>query len=116
MFEVDQFHRLVRHSLAHHRRETIAFGRSVNGLVERLHLLAVWRNLVKRRSERRPHRATPAATLGLTTGRWSWAQVFARRLFVAHVPLNDDDQQIYRRQASTPMLPVQTPHAPVYVL
>jgi len=116
MFEVDQLHRLVRHSLAHHRRETIAFSRSVNGLVERLHLLAVWRNLVKRRSERRPHRATPAATLGLTTGRWSWAQVFAQRLFVGHLPLTDDDQQIYRRQTPTPMLHVQRPHDPVYVL
>ena len=116
MFEVDQLHRLLRHSAAHHRRETIAFGRSVNDLVGRLHLLAVWRNLVKSRSERHPSQLVPAAALGLTTGRWSWAQVFARRLFPGHLPLTADDQQTYRRQLRTPTLAAPRPHDPVYVL
>jgi transposase-like protein len=113
---VDQLHRLVRHSQAHHRRETLAFGRSVNGVVERFFLLAVWRNLVKTCSERRPRRGTPATRLGLTVGRWSWAQVFARRLFLDHAPLSPDEKRIYHRGLLTPTLGPQRPHDPVYAL
>ena len=35
-----------------HRRETLPFGRSGNGLVERLALFVVWRNLAQARSKR----------------------------------------------------------------
>ncbi|MGH9750953.1 MAG: transposase, partial [Candidatus Polarisedimenticolia bacterium] len=44
LFPNDQRHRFLRHSQAAHRRETIAFGRSDNGLAERLALFLVWRN------------------------------------------------------------------------
>jgi hypothetical protein len=35
LYPVDQLHALIRHSQAHHRRETIAFGRRVNAVLER---------------------------------------------------------------------------------
>ena len=81
MFAVDLVHKLIRHSQAHHRRETIAFGRRVDYTVGRLALFAVWRNFVKRRSERRVSRSSPAMDLGLTDRLWSWVDVLAVRLF-----------------------------------
>jgi hypothetical protein len=65
MFAVDAWHALIRHSTAHHRRETLAFGRRLNALMERFFLLIIWRNFVKQRSERRPDATTPQRALGL---------------------------------------------------
>lgn len=81
MFAVDLLHKLIRHSQAHHKRETIAFGRRVDYTVGRLQLLAVWRNFVKRRVERRRCRESPAMRLGLTDRLWGWDDILAVRLF-----------------------------------
>ena len=81
MFAVDLLHKLLRHSQAHHRRETIAFGRKRASVMGRAALFAVWRNMIKLVSERRPTRLTPAMRLGLASRPWTWAEVFAERLF-----------------------------------
>ena len=81
MFAVDLLHKLLRHSQAHHRRETIAFGRKRASVLGRAALFAVWRNMIKRVSERRPTRLTPAMRVGLTSRPWTWAEVCAERLF-----------------------------------
>lgn len=60
MFPVDLLHKLWRHTQAHHRRETIAFGRRSNAVMERGFLYIVWRNFVKRISERTRAPITPA--------------------------------------------------------
>jgi transposase-like protein len=114
MFAVDLLHLLARHSLAHHRRETIAFGRRHNALMERAFLMTVWRNLVKRSSERKPNSGTPAMTLGLTDEPWSWPRVLARRLFPWRVAVPPSWMKIYRRAWITPALPVNRPHALKY--
>ena len=85
LFAVDLLHKLLRHSQAHHRRETIAFGRKRASVMGRAALFAVWRNMIKLVSERRPTRLTPAMRLGLTSRPWTWAEVFAERLFVRRV-------------------------------
>jgi hypothetical protein len=110
MFPVDLLHLLARHSLAHHRRETIAFGRRHNAVTERFFLMIVWRNLVKRSSERRPRSGTPAMKLGLTDKPWSWPRVLARRLFPWRVPVPPSWMKIYRRAWITPALPQNRPH------
>jgi transposase-like protein len=116
LFEVDQLHRLLRHSEAAHRRETIAFGRRVGALMERAFLFAVWRNLVKNRSERRPHRGTPAMQAGLTGRRWTWREVFRQRLFPSLAPLLPASwRSVYRRDVPTPGAPPQALHFPRYV-
>lgn len=97
MFPVDQLHALWRHSCAHHRRETIAFGRRINAVIERAYLMAVWRNFVKWRSERKPDRRTPAMKLRLTDSAWSWPRVFARRLFPTRQKLPKSWKRIYDR-------------------
>jgi len=40
MYPVDLLHMILRHTLAHHRRETIAFTRRLNAAMERLALTA----------------------------------------------------------------------------
>ena len=75
MFPVDLLHGLLRHSLAAHKRETIAFGRRLDAIMERLYLAAVWRNFIKGVSERRNDRTTPAMKVGLTDRPWTWTRL-----------------------------------------
>lgn len=105
MFPNDALHALLRHSEAHHRRETIAFGRRANAVIERLYLAAVWRNFVKGVSERKPDRTTPAMRLGLTAEPWTWPRVFARRLFPGRLRLPESWLEVYRRAWITPGAP-----------
>jgi transposase-like protein len=99
---VDQFHRLIRHSQAHHRRETIAFGRRSNAVLERMALMAVWRNLVKKVTERSDERETAAMRAGVASRVWSWGDVLARRRFPGRVRLPAGWMRIYRRGWITP--------------
>jgi transposase-like protein len=110
LFPADALHALLRHSLAHHRRETIAFGRRLNALMERLFLAIVWRNFVKRRSERSRDPGSAAMRVGLTAERWSWRRVLARRLFPDRESLHPVWLQLYRRDWTTPTLPANSRH------
>jgi len=102
MFPNDLWHMLLRHSEAHHRRETIAFGRRTNAILERLYLAAAWRNFVKGVSERKPDPTTPAMRLGLTSEPWTWPRVLARRLFPGRLRLPKSWLEVYRRDWITP--------------
>ena len=110
MFAVDLLHKILRHSLAHHRRETIAFVRRLNAGMERLCLAAIWRNFVKRRSERKPRSPTPAQWLGLADCPWNWKRVFSRRLFFDREELAEPWPVLYRRRWTTPLLTSNTYH------
>ncbi|NIL99975.1 MAG: hypothetical protein GTN89_12415 [Acidobacteria bacterium] len=81
MFPVDLLHKLLRHSQSHHRRETIAFGRKSANVIGRTALFTLWRNFIKRVSERRPRPITPAMRVGLTSKPWTWSDVLAERIF-----------------------------------
>jgi hypothetical protein len=105
MFPNDLWHMILRHSEAHHRRETIAFGRRTNAVVERLYLAAIWRNFVKGVSERKPDPTTPAMRLGVASEPWSWARVLARRLFPARIRVPESWLEVYRREWATPGAP-----------
>jgi hypothetical protein len=98
MFPVDQLHQLLRHTCADHKRETIAFGRRIESIIGRAHLMAVWKNFIKGRSERRPDRTTPAMRVGLTRSRWRWERLLSRRLFPARERLTDTAALIYGKQ------------------
>jgi transposase-like protein len=100
MFPVDLLHRLIRHTLSHHRRETIAFGRREEAQMERGYLMMVWRNLIKRHSERgtrAQQKSAPAMLAGVTDRRWDWGDVLAERLFPARMPSPPRWMDIYRR-------------------
>jgi transposase-like protein len=110
MFACDLLHGLARHSMAAHRRETIAFGRRLNALILRIYGFAVWRNFVKRRSERHGIDTTPAMLLGLTDRRWTWKQLFAWRLFPDRNQLDSFEQLLYEQRWNTPVLPANALH------
>ena len=114
MFPADLLHGLLRHSLAAHKRETIAFGRRLNAIVERLFLVAIWRNFVKGVSERRGDRTTPAMRLGLTDRPWKWERVLGRRLFPDREKLAGVWLELYGRDWPTPELPSNTRHRKVF--
>ena len=107
---VDHLHRLIRHSLAHHRRETIAFGRRLNALMERLFLAVIWKNFVKGLSEGNPRSPAPAMRVGLTRSRWNWSRVFVRRLFPDRETPPEVCLELYRRDWLTPGIPTNTRH------
>jgi len=97
MSPVDQLHQLLRHSCADHKRETIAFGRRLESIMGRAHLLAVWKNFIKSRSERRPDRTTPAMRLGITDTRWRWERLLSRRLFPEREQMSEVARAVYRK-------------------
>jgi transposase-like protein len=110
LFPVDLLHKIVRHSMAHQRRETIAFGRRLNAVMERFFLMAVWRNFVQRKSERRRWSATPAIEAGLTDAPWPWSRVLSRRLFPARTPTPSTWSFLYRRLWTTPLFAHNSRH------
>jgi hypothetical protein len=110
MFPVDRLHALLRHSRADQKRETIAFGRRLNAIMERLFLTVVWRNFIKWRSERRPDPATPAMRLKLSDTPWTWRRLLSRRLFPDRTPLQRVWHLLYYRDWITAVLPVNLRH------
>ena len=107
---VDQFHSLLRHTRADQKRETIAFGRRLNAIMERLFLTAGWRNFIKGGSERRPDPVTPAMRLGLTGVPWTWRELLSRRIYPGQVRLPGVWRDLYRRDWTTPVLPSNHRH------
>jgi len=110
MFPLDATHKFMRHSVKGHARETIAFGRRNEAQLERAHLFAVFRNLVKLRSERRPRSITPAMWLRLTQDVWTWERVFAQRLQPSRIQGGAAWPELYDRHMSTPTLRRTPPH------
>ena len=80
LFPVNLADLLLRHSGADHRRETIAYGKRRQSGMERAAVHTVWRNWIKWRRENHPGE-TAAMAAGLLDRRWSWREVFGRRLF-----------------------------------
>ena len=102
MFPVDLLHKLMRHSNANHKRETLAFGRRANSIMLREHGFTVWRNFGKDVSERRPQRQSPAMKIGLTDRIWGWKEVLCRRLFPWRINLSAMDRKLYSMGLETP--------------
>ncbi len=111
MFPVDQLHQLLRHTCADHKRETIAFGRRLESVLGRAHLMAVWKNFLKSRSERKPDRTTPAMRLGLTDTRWRWERVLSRRLFPERERVSDLARTIYQKRWTRSLPALSRRHA-----
>jgi transposase-like protein len=111
MFPVDQLHQLLRHSCSDHKRETIAFGRRLESILGRAHLIAVWKNFIKSRSERRPDRTTPAMRLGLTDTRWRFERLLCRRLFPDRERVTEVASKIYRKTLTRRLPQLALKHA-----
>jgi hypothetical protein len=92
--------RLVRHSSANHRRETIAFSKRRQAALERAAIFTVWRNCIKKRSENGPQKSA-AMWVGLLDRLLTWKQVLRRRLFPAHADLPREWMDYYWRKVKT---------------
>ena len=80
LFAVNAHHGFMRHSAANHKRETVAFSKRIQAVIYRHAIFQVWMNLVKSASERHPGK-TPAQRLGVTSRRWTIAELIAIRRF-----------------------------------
>ncbi len=103
LFSVNLADLLIRHGNANHRRETIAFSKRRQAALERLAILAVWRNVIKRRSENGPSESA-AMRLGLTDRLLTWRDVLSKRLFPEHQDLPAEWVKYYRRDVKTAIL------------
>jgi transposase-like protein len=101
---------LIRHSSANHKRETIAFSKRRQGAVERKAVFQVWRNFIKKTSERKPRSRTPAHFLALTDGRLGLDELLHRRLFPSLIALPSPLDDFYWRRLKTRQIPNGTEH------
>jgi hypothetical protein len=100
LFPVNRLDLLLRHSSACHKRETIAFAKRHQAVVERAALLAVWLNFTKPFSENHGG-GTPAMRLGLRATPLSLRRVLQGRLFPERVLLPAAWQRYYARLIPT---------------
>jgi len=101
LFPVNLMDLLLRHNSANHKRETIAFSKRHQAVIERAALLTLWRNFSKRFSENHGG-DTPAMRLGLARSPLSPRRILARRLFEWRVALPGSWRDYYRRTVPTP--------------
>jgi transposase-like protein len=100
LFPVNLADLLLRHGSANHRRETIAFSKRRQAACERAAAFLVWRNYIKRWSEK-AGRETPAMRAGILTRPLVWKEILRRRLFPAHHNLPADWREYYERRVTT---------------
>jgi transposase-like protein len=109
LFPVNRMDLLLRHNSANHKRETIAFSKRRQGILERAALLMLWLNFGKPFSERKGG-GTPAMRLGLRSRPLSVAELLRHRLFPARVGLPEEWRRYYRRLVPTREYPHNTTH------
>ena len=107
MWPADALHQFARHTHADHKRETIAQGRRLESILGRLHLYAVWKNFIKRRTERRPDRSTPAMHRGIADTPWLWERLLVQRLFPAREPLSASGARLYEKTWTSQLPPLR---------
>ena len=100
LFPVNLLDLLLRHNSANHKRETIAYSKRHQSVVERAALLALWRNFTKRFSENHDG-GTPAMRLGLCEAPRSPRVLLQDRLFPSQIALPRRWGEYYRRMIPT---------------
>jgi hypothetical protein len=100
LFPVNRLDLLLRHNSANHKRETIAFSKRHQAVVERAAWLLVWQNFTKPFSERRGL-GTPAMRLGLREYPVPLDEILRWRLFPERVELPEVWARYYRGEVVT---------------
>lgn len=113
LWEVNLLDLVIRHSTAAHKRETIAWVKRRQASIEKLTILQVWRNYVKRRREK-GSKETSAMLLGLALRPWRLADLLSGRRFCEKAPLSQRWRDYYRRRVVTAALPVNRTHTRRY--
>lgn len=110
LWEVNLLDLMIRHSTAAHKRETIAYAKRRQASIEKLAIFQVWRNYIKRRSEK-GEPTTPAMILGLAEQPWRMRDLLSERLFFEKVELSPCWERYYRRQVITAAVPMNRTHS-----
>lgn len=113
LFSINHTDSLIRHSLAEHKRETIAFAKRRQCSAERLWVFTLWKNWIKAFSERKKD-GSPAMRLGLTDHRWTVEEVLKERLFPSRIDLPARWAEYYWRRIRTRRIPNGRVHRKVF--
>src|SRR6185503_3111611 len=100
LFPVNLMDLLLRHNSANHKRETIAFSKRNQSVIERAAILMLWRNFTKQFSERRGG-GTPAMRAGIRKRPMPLPMFLRKRLFPTRIPLPDPWREYYWRRVPT---------------
>jgi hypothetical protein len=100
LYPVNLMDLLLRHSSANHKRETIAFSKRHQSVVERAAVLVLWRNFSKHFSDRR-RRGSPAMLAGIVDRLLSIRELLSERLFPTRIALPHPWRDYYRRLIAT---------------
>ena len=109
LYEINLLDLLVRHALANHKRETIAWPKRRGLAALRVMIFLVWRNYVRPRWKKRC-RQTPAMQIGLVGRPLTVAELLGQRLFVAKAGLQGRWSQYYWGEVQTPALGINRRH------
>lgn len=109
LWEINFLDLMIRHSTAAHKRETIAWAKRRQSSIERLAIMQVWRNYIKKRWEKKGPE-TPAMFLGLANRPWLLEDLLEKRLFFEKFELSSCWQRYYRREVTTAALPINRTH------
>lgn len=97
LWRINHLHRLMRHSLANLKRETIAQSKTLAGFMDRMLLFLGWLNQTKGISERRKpdSETTPAMLLSLQDKPQTGEDLLAIRRFPGRIPLPESLRPLY---------------------
>jgi hypothetical protein len=109
LFPVNLMDLLLRHNLACHKREGIAFAKLDLSVVLRAAWLIAWRNFTKPFSERHGG-GTPAMRVGIADRPIPVKEILKWRLFPARVKLPEPWASYYRGELRTPRIPNHRRH------
>ncbi len=109
LWEINLLDLMIRHSTGAHKRETIAFAKRRQASIEKLAILQVWRNYIKRRREK-GNRVTSAMLIGVARRPWRVRDLLRARRFFEKTRMAECWQRYYRRQVETRAIPVNRTH------
>jgi len=110
LFPANRLDGSLRHNGANHKRETLAFSKLHQSVIERAAWLIVWQNLAKPFSERHGG-PTPAMRAGLQHRPLSVAELLSARRFPARVELPAEWARSYRGEVRTAPVRNQRRHS-----
>ena len=109
LFPANRLDSSLRHNSANHKRQTIAFSKRHQSVVERCAWLIAWQNYTKPFSERRGG-GTPAMRIGLKDRPIPIREILKQRLFPERVQLPAEWARYYRGEVVTRYLKNERRH------
>jgi transposase-like protein len=104
LFAVNRVDLWTRHNGANHKRETIAYSKRRQAVMERFALLAFWLNYMKPFSEKKRD-ASPGKKMGRIDKKLGLKELLSRRLFPSQIKLPRVWQGYYDRTVETMCIP-----------